>query len=267
MFTALNLVQPENLEEAYGTLMEKRNNIILGGCAFLRLGSRKIDTAVDLSRLKLNYIQAPGDYLEIGATTTFRDIETNPLMNQYFNSLLPEAVSHIIGVQFRNTVMIGASVYSKYGFSDLLTALLALDVEVELYKGGRMALETFLNKSYEKDVLIRIFIKKNARQAAYQNLRNSVSDFPILNVAVSRLNHQWKIVIGARPQRAILAAKASAAMSKAEFNSNRIDAIAAMASQEIIFGTNMRGTATYRQAICTVLVKRAIREVLQCEWK
>lgn len=265
MFTLLNLVQPDTIEMAYKALVEKKNNIILGGCAFLRMGSQRIGTAVDLSKLNLNYIIEQNEYIEIGATTTFRDIETNSLLNQYFNGILPEALSQIIGVQFRNTVMIGATVYSKYGFSDLITALLTLDTEIELYKGGRMSLKSFLENSFEKDILTRIFIRKNERKANYQHLRNSCSDYPILNVAVSKLNDQWKIVIGARPQRAIMAQKASEELVNLELNSKNIDRVATMASNEITFGTNMRGTADYRKSICKVLVKRAIMEVLQCK--
>ncbi|MDF2636433.1 MAG: molybdopterin dehydrogenase FAD-binding protein, partial [Pelosinus sp.] len=179
MFTIANVVQPETVEDAYKILIEERNNIILGGCAFLRLSFRRINTAVDLSKLDLDYITEHGDYIEIGATTTFREMEKSPLLNQLYDGILPKALSNIIGVQFRNIVMIGASVYSKYGFSDLLTALLALDTEVELYKSGRMSLEKFLDNSYQKDILTKIFIKKNNRKAAFHNLRNSASDYPI----------------------------------------------------------------------------------------
>jgi CO/xanthine dehydrogenase FAD-binding subunit len=265
MFTLLNLVQPDTIEEAYNLLTEKRNNIILGGCAFLRMSSRRISTAVDLSRLNLNYVTEQNNYIEIGATATFRDLETNSILIQYCNGIVPQALSNIIGIQFRNIVMVGASVYSKYGFSDLLTALLALDTEVELYKAGRISLEEFLSNSYERDILTRIFIKKNNRKAAFHNLRNSASDYPILNVGVSSFNNQWKITVGARPQRATIAQKASERLSKVELSSENIEDIAAIASKEIIFGTNMRGTANYREAICKVLVKRAIMEVLQCK--
>jgi CO/xanthine dehydrogenase FAD-binding subunit len=265
VFACLNLTQPNTLEEAYRMLVNKRNNTVLGGCAFLRLGSQSIDTAVDLSKLNLQYISAQHDDIEIGAMTTFRDIETSPVLHDYFNGVLPKSVSSIIGVQFRNIVTVGATVYSKYVFSDLITALLALDTEVELYKGGRMPLDEFLDKPYEKDILIKIFIKRNQRKAAYQNLRNSVSDYPILNVAVSRMGDKWRIVAGARPQRAAIAKKASAELTKGNLSIEQIDVAANMAAEELSFGTNMRGTAEYRQAVCSVLVKRAIAEVVQCK--
>jgi len=262
VFTLLDLVQPETIDDAYKILMAKKNNTVLGGCAFLRLSSSRIGTGVELSKLNLNYIAEEQDYIEIGAMTTFRDIETNAILQEYFNGILPQAVSHIIGVQFRNVVTVGASVYAKYGFSDLITALLALDTEVQLYKGGRMPLVEFLERPYEKDLLTKIFIRKNQRRASYHNLRSSASDFPIINVAVSKLETEWLIVAGAMPSRAKIAPKASAELSKENID---IERIAALAVEELVFGTNARATAEYRKAICKVLIARGIREVLQCK--
>lgn len=267
MFTLRDLVQPDNLADAYQILSEKRFNTILGGCAFLKMGSKRISTAIDLSNLKLNYIREQDGFIEIGAMTSLREIETHPLLKEYFNGVLSQAVNNIIGVQFRNGVTVGGSVYSKYGFSDLITALLALDTEVELYKSGRMPLEDFLNKPKEKDILVRLWIKQNNRQAVYLNIRNSASDFSILNVAVSRLKDQWTVVVGARPRKAAIARSASAALPKANPSVVEIEDAANKAAEELSFGTNMRGTAEYRKALCQVLVKRGIMEVLQCKSK
>ena len=35
MFTLMELVQPSSLEEAYEILMKRKNNIVIGGSAFL----------------------------------------------------------------------------------------------------------------------------------------------------------------------------------------------------------------------------------------
>lgn len=265
MFTVMNLVQPETLEEAYSILASRKNNTVLGGCAFLRMTSKKIGTAIELSKLNLDYIKEVDDYIEIGATTNFRELEVNELINRYFNGVLGQAVKDIIGVQFRNVVTIGATVFSKYGFSDLIPALLALDTEVELFKGGRMSLEEFLNKPYEKDILTKILIKKNQRKAIYKNLRNSVSDYPILNVVVSELDNKWTVVVGARPFRAKIAKMACEELNKGNLNDEDIHKAASIAAEELSFGSNMRGSAEYRKSICQVLIKRAIKEVLQCK--
>lgn len=265
MFTIKDLIQPQTLEEAYNVLTSRRNNTVLGGCAFLKMGSKKIGTAIELSKLNLNYIKEVGDYIEIGASTTLRDIEINSLISNSFNGVLTNAVENIIGIQFRNVVNIGATVFSKYGFSDVITALLALDTEVELYKGGRMSLNDFLKRPCDKDLLTGILIKKNTRKAIYKSFRNSSTDFPILNVTVSKLDSDWKIVVGARPATARIAVKASNLLSKEELNENLIEKVAQMVTEELTFGGNTRGSAEYRQAICKVLVKRAILEVKSCK--
>ncbi|OGO79408.1 MAG: FAD-binding protein [Clostridiales bacterium GWB2_37_7] len=264
MFTIKEFAQPKTIEEAYNTLVSKRNNAVIGGSAFLRMGSKKIATAVDLSKLGLNYIKDRAEHIEIGASTTFREIETSPLLINHFNGVVSNSVKHIIGIQFRNIVTIGASVFSKYGFSDLITALLALDAEVVLYQAGRMSLNDFLERPYGRDILISVLIKKNQRQASYQHLRNSISDYPIINVAVSRLDNQWNIAVGARPQKAAIAKKASEVLSNS-FSLEHLEHYADIAAEELTFGSNERGTAKYRQAMCKVLVKRAIMEVLLCK--
>ena len=177
MFTLMELVQPQSLEEAYEILMKRKNNIVIGGSAFLRMGEKRIGTGIDLSNLNLNLIEETSDYIKIGAMTTLRDLEVSPILNKYFNGVIGNCVKDIIGVQFRNVVTVGASVFSKYGFSDLIVALLSLDTEVELYKGGRVKLEEFLNQKYEKDILVKVHIKKN----------NSKSILVIVSVTISPL--------------------------------------------------------------------------------
>lgn len=261
MFTLNDLVQPVELETAYQILSDKRNNTILGGCAFLKMGSKRIGTAIDLSNLKLSYIKETDGFIEIGSMTYLRELETHPLLKESFNGILPKSVRDIIGVQFRNSVTVGASVYAKYGFSDLITALLVLDTEVELYKSGRMPLVDFLKMPRGKDIFVRLWVKLNNRKAAYLNLKNSASDYSILNVAVSRLDERWTIVVGARPRRAAIATNASEALTKGTQSEVEIEDAAQKTAEELSFGTNMRGTAEYRKALCKVLVKRAIMEV------
>jgi CO/xanthine dehydrogenase FAD-binding subunit len=267
------------LEDAYAILVKQRNNLVLGGCAFLRLGTKRIGTGIDLTKLKLDQIREQDDYIEIGAMVTFRELETHPALIKAFNGILPKAVGNIIGVQFRNSVTVGGSVFSKYGFSDLIAALLALDTEVELYKGGLMPLQEFLLKPYQKDLLTHIRIRKEDRQASYQNLRISASDFPVLTVAVSCSEESWKIAVGARPRTAQLALKAAEQLGQAvsagtsdgtiegTIHETTLDSICAQVAEELSFGTNARGTAGYRKEICKVLVKRGVKEVLACKSK
>ena len=243
MFTLMELVQPQSLEEAYEILMKRKNNIVIGGSAFLRMGEKRIGTGIDLSNLNLNLIEETSDYIEIGAMTTLRDLEVSPILNKYFNGVIGNCVKDIIGVQFRNVVTVGASVFSKYGFSDLIVALLSLDTEVELYK---------------------VHIKKNNSKSIYKCMRNSRSDYPILNIAISKDDNNFKICVGARPQRATIAKEASEFISNNILNEENILKASEIACEELVFGSNMRASKEYRKAICKSLVKSALMEVSSC---
>ena len=48
MFTAKDYAMPQSVEEAYEILTARKTNYIVAGCAWLRMGSRRINTAVDL---------------------------------------------------------------------------------------------------------------------------------------------------------------------------------------------------------------------------
>ena len=261
MFKLMNFVQPNSIDEAYNILVEKKNNTLIGGSAFLRMGRKRIGTAIELSNLNLRYIREGQDEFEIGAMTTFRDIETHKELNSYFNGIIGKSLKGIIGIQFRNVVTVGATVFSKYGFSDLITALLALNVEVNLYKGGRMKLCEFMERPYEKDILVSICIKKDSRQVVYKDIRKSSSDYPILNLAVSKFNDEFKIVVGARPVNAIIAKNASKFISENPINEESLKKMCQLIEEEVSFGSDMRASASYRREVCKVLLKRSVSEV------
>lgn len=262
MFTVMDIVQPDTVEEAYSILNKRKTNQVIGGSAFLRMGKKRIGTGIELSNLNLDYIKENEDYVEIGSMTTFRTLETSSIIKNNFGRLIEDSVKDIIGIQFRNVVTIGATVFSKYGFSDLIVALLSLDTEVELYKAGRISLEEFLNRDYEKDLLIKVYIKKTNKNASYKSLRNAKSDYPILNVSVSKHMGRFKLCVGARPQKATIAKQASEFLSNNEINEINIDKAIEIASEELTFGSNMRASRDYRKAMSKVLLKRAIMEVI-----
>ncbi|WP_027632730.1 FAD binding domain-containing protein [Clostridium hydrogeniformans] len=261
MFKLMNFVQPTSIDEAYSILMEKNNNTLIGGSAFLRMGKKRIGTAIELSKLNLRYIREDKDEFEIGAMTTFRDIEIHKELNSYFDGVIGKSLKGIIGIQFRNVVTIGATLFSRYGFSDLITSLLALNVDVNLYKGGRMKLCEFMEKPYEKDMLLSIYIKKDNRKVIYKDIRRSSSDYPILNLSVSKFNNEFKIVIGARPVNAIIAKKSSKFISENPINEENLNKMCQLIEDEVSFGSDMRASALYRREVCKTLLKRAVSEV------
>ena len=258
MFTIKNYVVAESLKEAY-ELNQKRNNVILGGTAWLKMGSRNIQTAIDLSNLGLDTIEEDDESFKIGCMCTLRQLEVDENLNSYFDGAIAKSLIHIVGVQFRNCATIGGSVYSRFGFSDILTCLLALDTYVELYKGGIIPLNEYKDMYYDTDVLVRIIIKKDKRRVSYLTHRHSATDIPALAVAVSKEDCRWNIVIGARPQRAVLI-DGTEFLSKNPTEEERNNLISYI-MDNVKFQSNMRGSSEYRKILAKALVNRGIDSV------
>lgn len=251
MLTITQYHRASDLEEAYQVLMEKRSNRILGGMLWLRQSRQYVHTAIDLQDLGLNQIIDGKEYLKIGAMVTLHQLETDPLISGWVPSLA-ESVGHIVGVQFRNLATVGGSVFMKAGFSNLLTALLPLDVEVCLHRQGRLSLEAFLKQPYQKDILTHLFISKNALNPKHLSLHGSASDLPIVAVACATVGTQWRLAVGARPARA----------HRLVFNRSSLsfDQVETAIRKELVFGDNSRASAAYRRAIALTLVRRLMEE-------
>ncbi|MDF2614466.1 MAG: hcrB2 [Clostridia bacterium] len=260
MFSLKEYITPSSLEEAYELLNKNKNNVILGGLLWLKMGNKNYNMGIDLSKLGLDTIIETEPQIEVGCMTTLRQIETSSVLNTCFDGIVSASVKNIVGVQFRNCATVGGSVYSRFGFSDLLTALLALDCYVHMHKGGIIPLEKFIKMPYEKDILIKIIIKKDGSRASYKSCRMTATDFPILAVALSRCNSSWKIAVGARPNKAALAAKASKLLPENPTKEDIASACETVTS-ELHFGTNLRGSAEYRKELAKVLVKRGVEEI------
>ena len=260
MFSIQNYVVADSLEQAY-ELNQKRNNTILGGIAWLKMGQRNIQTAIDLSKLGLNKIEEDDESFKIGCMCTLRQLEVHEGLNSYFNGAVAKSLVHIVGVQFRNCATIGGSIYSRFGFSDILTALMALDTYVELYKGGIIPLEVYKYMPYDNDILVRIIIKKDSRSVSYLTHRMSATDIPSLAVAVSRNEGKWRVVIGARPQRAMMVNHLEEILSETP-SKEEIDSLLNHVIENVKFGSNMRGSSEYRQILAKVFINRAIEEIV-----
>jgi CO/xanthine dehydrogenase FAD-binding subunit len=187
-------------------------------------------------------------------------METSPLLHQWFGPLFSDAFKGIVGVQFRNLATLGGSVYSRFGFSDVITALTALDTQIHLYQAGTVSLSEFLNMDQKRDILIKAVIRKQAVKTNFQTRRKSATDFPVLSVAVSLCNGQWKIAVGARPSRAALAKKAADLLSS-EPDEEKITATLDSVVNELSFGTDQRAGSDYRKVLAKVLVKRGINAI------
>ena len=126
MHTIRNYIMAESLEQAWELNQKGRNNVIIGGNLWLKMGNRNILNAIDLSTLGLDRIEEDEGGFRIGCMATLRDIEMH------------------------------GSIFPKLGFSDVLTAFLACDTQVILYKKGEVSLREFIYMPLDNDILTHI---------------------------------------------------------------------------------------------------------------
>lgn len=263
MLTINNYVKAKSLEEAY-ELNQARNARVLGGMMWMRLGNAKVQTVIDLSDLELNQIEETDQVFRIGAMCTLRQLEQHEGLKEMYGDAFAESVRHIVGVQFRNQATVGGSIYGRFGFSDVLTCLLALDTFVELYDGGTIRLSEFVNHKKDKDILVSIIIRKSDRKLRYDSVRQTKTDFPVLSCAVVtgavHGKETWYFSVGARPMKAELLEKQWEIPT--DITKEQLQVYAKEAAAEFTYGTNMRGSAEYRKHLAEVLILREMQSIL-----
>lgn len=234
-------VKAESLEQAY-ELNQKKTNCVIGGMLWLKMVTRNVQKAIDLSGLGLD------------------QIELHEGLNTWSQGAVKESVTHIVGVQFRNLATVGGSIFGKFGFSDGLSCFLAFDSYVELHHEGIIPLDQFAANKYPNDILVRLIIKKHPQESVYLSHRNTKTDFPVLTCAVSLGEKEAYAVVGARPSRACRVRLSDQWMEQIKDDEGR-KKLADEVTGQMNFGSNMRGSAAYREQLSKVLLRRGFEQL------
>lgn len=259
MVTIDKYVRASSLEEAY-ELNQAKNSRILGGMLWIKMSNNKIKTAIDISDLGLNTIEEDDEKYSIGSMVTLRDIELNESLNSFTNNSIRNSVKDIVGVQFRNLATVGGSIWGRFGFSDVLTVFLALDSYVELYKGGIIPMSEFATMKRDKDILLRVIVKKTPIKVTYSSMRNQRTDFPVITCASSVIGGVYRTVIGARPKKAMLITDDNGILAS-NINEDSINTFAQYVADNVPTSSNLRGSSEYRTHLIKVLTERNIKSL------
>ena len=246
-----NYVIAQTLDEAYA-LNAKKSTVIVAGNMWLRMCGMRRQTALDLSALGLDYIKEDEQGFTIGAMTTLRTMETHAALNAAFGGVFARAFEPIVGTQFRNSATVGGSVFSRFGFSDVSTLLLAMDAKVVTHARGEVPLDEFQKEKWDRDILTAIRIEKG-RSAAIESVRLSKTDIPVLVCAASADERGVRVALGSRPARAVIVAENA---RPEELDYMRMAA-------DIPMGSNARASEAYRRKVAPVLMERAVQACLK----
>ena len=246
-----NYVIAQTLDEAY-ELNAKKSTVIVAGNMWLRMCGMRRQTALDLSALGLDFIKEDEQGFTIGAMTTLRTMETHPALNAAFGGVFARAFEPIVGTQFRNSATVGGSVFSRFGFSDVSTLLLAMGAKVVTHARGEVPLDEFQKEKWDRDILTAIRIEKG-RSAAIESVRLSKTDIPVLVCAATADERGVRVVLGSRPARAVIVAEDA---KPEELDYMRMAA-------DIPMGSNARASEAYRRKVAPVLMERAVQACLK----
>ena len=248
-----NYAAPKTPQEALA-LLEKKRNRVVGGNLWLKMSSLTGETMVDLTQLGWDKIEETEESYLIGAMVSLRQLELHEGLNRMTGGLFASAFRPIVGVQFRNAATVGGSLSMRSGFSEVLTAFLPLQATVLLEPGEEIPLVEYAMRKPGRELIRGIRIPRQALSCAYQAIRNTSGNLPLLTCCVAADPRGFSAAIGARPHRAKLlhGETAEELMEQA---------------LALDYGTNAAATGTYRRHLAQVLLSRCLENVQKGDLK
>jgi aerobic carbon-monoxide dehydrogenase medium subunit len=226
---------------------------------------------IDLGRItELSYVRDEGTYVAIGALTRHHDVNTSGVLASEI-PLLAHAAGQVGDPQIRHRGTIGGSVAHADAASDLPAVLLALDAVFVIRSGGgasrSVPASEFFKSVFETDLapgelLTEIQVPKPAAPGAwsFQKFTKRAIDWAIVGVAVQLspggADGSARVALinmGLTPLRA------SAVESALASGASVADA-AALAAEGTRPGSDLHASASFREHLARVLVRRALEE-------
>ncbi len=261
------LYRASSCEDALKTLKEDPKNVIVGGGTWLKLTGREIKTAILLDDLSLDTISTSDDVITIGAMTPLHKIEQQDELRTMYDGLFDKTLKQVMGVGLRNMATIGGTIAGRYGFSDIITSLLAMDARVVFYQKGEMQLETFLKtRGKLDDLLISVKIPRREGRGFFKKVATTQLDFAQLNLAITKSNEATYIVIGSRPGIAQNASKAARFVVEQKHLDDSVIKVATdIALNEVTLSSNNKASSSYRERLARTYIERGLKAVFNDE--
>ena len=223
----------------------------------------------------------PGGGLHIGAATTFRDLESSPTVAQRY-SALAESIRVIGSLQLRNLATIGGNLCNASPAADSAPALMVSGTTVTFVNNGggtqTRPVEQFFTgpgrsilgsnglllwvdipepESNSGDCYQR-FTPRGALDIAIASAVSSVT----LDRSSGRVQ-DTAIALGAVAPTPVRAAKAEETLRGHEPTPELIAEAAKIAKEDCSPISDIRGSASYRQALVEVLVRRTLEQAVE----
>jgi carbon-monoxide dehydrogenase medium subunit len=273
--TAPEWHEPRSLEEALALRAEHGDEatVVAGGSFLGIVINQKLLVPTRLVALRrvtdLDYIEADGGLLRLGAMTTHRAVERSPIVKEGWPTLAFN-FSVVASPRVRNQATVGGVVADADYASDppsMLAALRACVVARSVRGEREIPMDEFILGHYataleEDELVTELRIPQSSGPSVYRKFRSrSTEDRPCVSVAAARDNGDLKIVVGAvadRPQYF----PELCALARGETITNELAAeIGRRYAEEIEPLSDSRGSERYRKRVIAVEVRRALEDI------
>lgn len=277
----LEMYQPSSLLEASRLLRDKgAGGRFLAGGTDLVIAIKEKGLVpkylVDLKKVPgLSGIQENGDgSITIGALTTMREIETDPLLNNNY-PFLCQSAAEVGSIQIRNRATVGGNMANATPSADVAPSLIALNTTAKIVSGADariVPLEEFFRGPGQTvmntdEILAEITIPKTSPQLVGEYIKFSprdMMDLAYVGVAVAYTIDSHKrcrgvgIVLGAVAPTPFRARNAEALLESQPLTEELAAKVGAEAARESRPISDVRSSADYRRAMVGAMTKRAL---------
>lgn len=280
----LNLEQyhrPKSLAQALALLTNTEGRIVVpiaGGTRLVASGRRDVQDVVDISHLGLSYIRSTDHSLVIGATTTLQTLVESPECTRTPYAIVSQAArSTTTSKMLRNVSTVGGELATRSPYSDLTTALLALNAALVIARNAEpltiLPLAQFLSQPHHQGIPsgliteIRLPHWAPTATSAFLRLSQIPSSPPILNAAAlvsmeAGRCHRLQIALGAAEGVPVRLTLAEALLEGQIPELARIDAAVEKAVEHLQPFSDTHASADYRKTVAAVLARRVLHACL-----
>jgi carbon-monoxide dehydrogenase medium subunit len=267
--------EPRSLDEVLSLRAEhgEEATVVAGGSFLGIVMNQKLFGPTMLVALRsvpdLEYIEADGGILRLGAMTTHRAVERSPSVRDRWPSLA-FAFSVVASPRVRNQATVGGVVADADYASDPPSMLAALAARVVACSAGgerEIPMDEFILGHYEtaleeNELVTEIRIPYSEGRSVYRKFRSrSSEDRPCVSIAAAEGDGGLRVVVGAvagRPQYFPEICN----LTKGERMSGELAAeIGRRYAEEIDPISDSRGSARYRRRVIAVEVRRALEDL------
>ena len=269
---------PTSLDEALSLMSEHSDaKLLAGGHSLMPTLKLRLATPahlIDMRKLRgdLQYIRDEGDYIAIGALSTYYQVESNDIVRNKI-PLLAQLINNVGDLQVRNCGTLGGAIAHADPAGDPPAAILALEAEMVIRgaEGERTisASEFFFGffetAVGEGEILTEIRMPVQKGGSSYQKMRHPASGYAVVGVAAvigkeGENIGKCRVAITGVSDGAYRAEEVENALSGQAFSADAANQAAEHATDGIDPLEDPFANAPYRRQLAKALTKQALME-------